>query len=77
MGAFGNFARSLIPGNDHALAAAQRADREPASDRCGPSKTFGKPARSARDADRQGQAWDARDRQQHPPTTKWFRGRGN
>lgn len=73
MGAFRDFARSLIPGNDHDLAATQYADRESASDRGAPSKTFGKPARSARDADRQGQAWDARDRQQHPPNTKWFR----
>jgi hypothetical protein len=75
MGLFGNFVRSLAPGNDHELAATQYAGRESASARGDRSKTFGRPSRSARDADRQGQAWEERDRQQHPSTTPWFRRR--
>ena len=73
MSALGNFVRSLIPGNDQQLADTQYADRTSASDRGAPSKTFGKPARTTRDADRQGQAWEARNRRQYPSNTSWFR----
>lgn len=68
-----NFFRSLVPGNDHELAATQYADRESASDRGAPSKTFGRPSRTARAADRQGQAWEDGDRLKHPSNMPWYR----
>jgi hypothetical protein len=72
MGAIGNFVRSLIPGNDHELAATQYADRESASDRAA-RKDAERAARAAREnrathrrnavkADRKGQAWGDRQR---------------
>ena len=76
MGAFGNFFRSLVPGDDRELARTQYAGRESASDRAAQSKTFGAPSRSAREADRRGHAWEDQDRKQNPGFTSWFSGRG-
>ncbi|MGW2550679.1 hypothetical protein [Streptomyces sp. NPDC001635] len=61
MGAFSNFARSLMPGNDHALAKDRYADRESASDRAA-NKRRQNHHRNAAKADRKGQAWEERDR---------------
>jgi hypothetical protein len=71
----------LFGGNDHQLAADRYAGRESATDRAARrgrtsrSKTFGKPSRTARDADRQGQAWENGERQRHSGTA-WWRGQG-
>ncbi len=75
MGAIGNFVRSLIPGNDHELAATQYADRESASDRAA-RKDAERAARAAQanraahhrnavKADRKGQAWGDRQRRRY------------
>lgn len=63
MGAFGNFIRSLAPGNDGQLAEDLSARR-----RQGHRRNIGKAAA-------QGQAWEEQDRQRHPSGTGWFRRR--
>ncbi|MEU1410121.1 MULTISPECIES: hypothetical protein [unclassified Streptomyces] len=61
MGAFSNFARSLMPGNDRDLAKDRYAGREFATDRAA-RKRRQNHHRSAAKADRRGQAWEDRDR---------------
>ncbi|MBP5931843.1 hypothetical protein F3K39_28325 [Streptomyces sp. LBUM 1479] len=51
---FRDFARSLIPGNDHQLAATQYAGRESATDRAARKRREGHRARVAKDGDAAG-----------------------
>ncbi|MFJ8784986.1 hypothetical protein [Streptomyces sp. NPDC102476] len=59
----------LFGGNDRELAETQYAGRESASSRAARreraprSRTFGRPDRTSRDADRRGQAWEDAERQ--------------
>ena len=52
----GSFFRSLVPGNDHELAASQYAGRESATDSAA-RKERARRSRNATKADRKGQAW--------------------
>lgn len=70
MGAFGNFIRSLVPGNDHQLAATQYAGRESASDRAARKRRERYHNGGATKTAREGQAWEDADRQREK------RGRG-
>jgi hypothetical protein len=71
----------LRPGNDRQLAADQYSDRESASsrsarrERAPRSQTFGRASRNTREAARQGQAWEDKERQRTGSTTGWFRSR--
>ena len=49
-----DFARSLMPGNDHELAATRYADRESATDQAASLRREQHRARVARDGDRAG-----------------------
>lgn len=59
-------------GNDHERAATRYAGRESASDSASRQRRQGH-RRNATKADRQGQAWEERTRQDYPSTTRWFR----
>lgn len=58
MSALGRFVRSLIPGNDHQLAARDYADRESASDEAA-RKRRERHRRSITKAAKKGSAWEA------------------
>jgi hypothetical protein len=71
MGALGRFVRSLVPGNDHELAATQYAGRESASDEAA-RKRRERHRRSIAKTSARGQAWQAKDRAQDRKGT-WYR----
>ncbi|NUR01342.1 MAG: hypothetical protein HOY79_33900 [Streptomyces sp.] len=84
MSAFGNFFRSLAPGNDHELARTQYAGRESASSVAARKKAQREEqqakqrrqqhrSRGVRDASRAGEAWETRDRRQQRAGASWFR----
>ncbi|MFE7236110.1 hypothetical protein ACFVAF_36960 [Streptomyces sp. NPDC057596] len=62
MGAFGNFLRSLTPGNDRELAATQYAGRESASGRAARKRREGHRRTGVNRAAQQGEQWERRDR---------------
>lgn len=62
MSALGNFVRSLIPGNDHQLAATQYAGRESATDRAARLRRERHHRKGAAKAATAGEAWETRDR---------------
>ncbi|MFJ2717433.1 hypothetical protein [Streptomyces sp. NPDC087437] len=57
-----DFARSLMPGNDRALAAEQYADRESATDRAARKRREGHRSKGVKRAAQQGEQWERRDR---------------
>jgi len=84
MGAFGNFVRSLVGGNDHELAATQYAGRESAS-AAAARKTAEREQRAAerrrqqhrssgiREASRASERWEAGDRRRQRTGASWNR----
>lgn len=75
MGAFGNFFRSLTPGNDHELARTQYAGQESASDKADRKEAEraetasradrARRTRAATKADRKGNAWADKQRRRY------------